>query len=210
MAVEKHIAITGVGQFLEQFKINGTTPFHSPGDTVDEALGQAHALLTLLSGAESVCDVVTYEQGDAYESLRNGIQARALDGIGTLVAFAQFNLDVTRENGPTRAAERRQNTKWVELLGAYNATKVAMKEHSSTPGERKFGTEENEAYEARTAELADAQSAAFEALMLEPAPDSEALAYKTAEYAEFIGGECWHRARDVLEQIAADAKRLSV
>lgn len=86
-----------ISDAMTSFRINGTTPFHSPGDNADEALAQAHALLTLLAGAHNVCDAVTDAEADAYDNIRNEITARALDGIGTLIAFAMHNHDIARD-----------------------------------------------------------------------------------------------------------------
>jgi hypothetical protein len=81
---------------LTNFEINGITPFHSPADNAEEALAQAHAILTTLAGAEQVCDRITEDEADGYDNIRHAITGRALEGIATLIAFAQFNLNTAR------------------------------------------------------------------------------------------------------------------
>ena len=91
--MRNHTTVKGA---MERFKINGTHPLQSPGDTVDTALSQAHALLTLLSGAHSVCNGITQDEADGLDNIRHEITSVALDGICTLIAFALFNHDIAR------------------------------------------------------------------------------------------------------------------
>ena len=191
---------------LITFQINDTTPFHSPSDTAFTALAEAHALLALLAAAEQVCENATEEAADPYENLRNGIMGRGLDGISTLVSFAQFNLDLAYQQ---RHLERRIGA-WGQRLSAYQTAKARMEEHAATDDKSECGSPENVAYEAKTATLANAQADAFNALMLTPAPDRKALSFKCSEYSEFTQGDSWLEGAKILTQIAADAKRLEV
>lgn len=78
---------------LKDLKINGTSPFGSHADGVDERLAEARALLALLSGAHNVCEEVGPARADAFLELRSEIVGRALEGIGTLIALAQYHND---------------------------------------------------------------------------------------------------------------------
>jgi hypothetical protein len=49
-----------------------------------------------LAGAEQVCDRITEDEADGYDNIRHAITGRALEGIATLIAFAQFNLNTAR------------------------------------------------------------------------------------------------------------------
>jgi hypothetical protein len=81
---------------LENFKINDVTSFWSPGDTVIECLDQAHALLLMLAAGEFVSDEAP-PGADQLSSINERIRGRALEGIATLIAFAQFNNELFAE-----------------------------------------------------------------------------------------------------------------
>lgn len=78
---------------LTDTRINGISPFNSPSDDVSQRLAEAYALLTLLEGAHDVCDGISDEAADAFDNIRHEISARALDGIKTLIALAQYHQD---------------------------------------------------------------------------------------------------------------------
>lgn len=86
---------------LAELRINGVTPFHSHPDGVDERLAEAYAILTLLAGAHGVCEEVSEAQADAFDNIRHEIVGRALTGVSTLIALAQYHSDCAR-------AERRK------------------------------------------------------------------------------------------------------
>lgn len=56
-------------------------------------LAEAYALLTMLRSAHDVCEVAGPDVSDAFDNVRHEIQGRALEGIGTLIALAQYHLD---------------------------------------------------------------------------------------------------------------------
>lgn len=188
---------------LSQFTINGTTPFWSPADSADQCLAQAKALLTLLAGAHNVCEEITTEQTDAFDNLRHEISANALDGIGSLIALAMYQLDAAHKQRAAKA----NASKWIELRDAFLT--ATADEKAQGRNEAAFGTPECEAYEAETARLANARSEAFRALMLYPAPDSASLAFKIEVYATITEGDAWDGADKMLAQMTADAKRLA-
>jgi pyrroline-5-carboxylate reductase len=74
---------------LNDLSINGMTPFAGNRDGADQLLAEAHALLTLLSGAYDCAEGATESAADAVVNIRPGITARALNGIATLIALAQ-------------------------------------------------------------------------------------------------------------------------
>lgn len=78
---------------LAAVRINGVAPFLSASDGASERLAEAYALLSLLKGAHEVCEEVGPLHADAFATIRHEIQGRALEGIGTLIALAQYHLD---------------------------------------------------------------------------------------------------------------------
>ena len=203
---------------LTTFKINGTTPFWSPGDVADTCLSQAYALLALLAGANEVCDSVRdepCEHGEPFDNLCHSTHARGLDGIATLIAFAQFNTDAAREKRAPAPAQTDDESdtldQWAQAVTRYLEAKQAAERHSADVTSRSpaFGTPENVADEETTERLADEQANAFDALMLTPAPNRKALAFKTSALSTFLGGDEWHNSAQIIEQIAADAARLA-
>jgi len=78
---------------IDGVKINGASPFWSHGDGASERLSEAYALLTMLRGAHDVCEAVQPEFADAFDNVRHEIQGKALEGIATLIALAQYHLD---------------------------------------------------------------------------------------------------------------------
>lgn len=96
---------------------------------------------------------------------------------------------------------------WEALCRRYEEAKTAIDAHREPEG-TVFGSPEQQAHEAETERLADAQSDAFDAVMLTPAPHAPALAYKLAINSSFGGGEAWHKGAEIAEQLAADAARL--
>lgn len=184
---------------LSQFDINGTNPFWSPADSADECLSQASALLTLLAGAHEVCEQTTADEADAFVNIRHHITGRALSGIGSLIALAMHQQDVAREE---RAAKASAST-WFELRDAFLT--ATADEKAQGRNDAAFGTPECEA----TARLANARTEAFRAMMLHPAPNGKALAFKTEAFTELTDGDAWDGGREMLDQLTADAKRLA-
>lgn len=91
---------------LAKLKINGVSPFNSNRDGVEQRLAEAHALLTLLSGAHNVCEEAGPELADGFDNLRHEISARALEGIGSLIALAQYHHECAcAEDRARRAAK---------------------------------------------------------------------------------------------------------
>lgn len=80
-------------------KINGCTPFLSHGDAASERLADAYAILAVMSQAfegahEAAC------LGDKRETIDNmsyNLVARALDGVASLVAYAQHHIDASEK-----------------------------------------------------------------------------------------------------------------
>ena len=78
---------------IEKFKINGITPFFSAGDDGDQALEEAHALLTLLTAAFEASEHIAKgsdDPNDPITNLRPGIIATAIEGVARLVALGQY------------------------------------------------------------------------------------------------------------------------
>ena len=78
---------------LENFTINGIAPFFSAGDDGDQALEEAHALLTLLTAAFEASEHITKgsdDPNDPITNLRPGIIATAIEGVARLVALGQY------------------------------------------------------------------------------------------------------------------------
>lgn len=96
---------------------------------------------------------------------------------------------------------------WKRLRRDYGIAKAALNAHTEPKGYA-FGSAENDAHEAETERLANAQADAFDALMLHPAPDLTALAHKLAVHSGFLQGDNWHKGAEIAEQLAADAARL--
>lgn len=190
---------------LEGFKITGVTPFWSPADAHDEELAQAHALLLALSAGYESC-AESGQVGLAFDTLTYPLKARALEGIATLIALAQHHSDAAHA---ARIAERPLSNcgAWGARLSAYQTAKARLDEHCgvATPE----GTDAIDAYEARTGELADAHAEAFDALLLTPAPNSAALAYKLELWVQVVGSDCWTNGADLMKQIAADSRRFA-
>jgi hypothetical protein len=78
---------------LSALTINGATPFWSHGDGAQQRLSEAYAILTLLRGAHNVCEEAGDSAADAFANIRHEIKGCALEGIGTLIALAQYHLD---------------------------------------------------------------------------------------------------------------------
>lgn len=78
-------------------RINGTTPFLTHRDSLNDRLGEASALLTVVETALHAADEAVSKGHesivDGIVSLRSGIYARAFEGIKTLVNLAQFHAD---------------------------------------------------------------------------------------------------------------------
>ena len=78
---------------LSAVRINGVSPFYSARDGASDRLAEAFALLTVLKGAHDVCEEAGEDAADAFATIRHEIHGRALEGIGTLIALAQYHLD---------------------------------------------------------------------------------------------------------------------
>lgn len=180
-------------QTIAQFTINGTTPFHCAASSADQCLAQAHALLTLLAGAHDTCQAASEDVADSFDNIRHEITARALDGIASLVGFAQHFTD---EADRKRAERKATPERWAQLVQDYETASAALANSTATDDET-------------TDRMADAQTDAFDAMMLAPAPNAAALAYKLAEFRKITGGDSWHTGEAILAQIEADARRLA-
>lgn len=188
---------------LAQFQINGTNPFWSPADSADECLSQAKALLTLLAGAHEVCEQITPDQTDAFDNIRHAITARAFDGIGSLIALALHQQDVAREERRTKVSA----STWTEKRDAYLTAAADMKAQGRNPGA--FGTPDCEAFEAETLKLSTAQAEAFDAMMLEPAPNAAALAFKLRAFNAMQAFDGWDNGGTIAKQLSADADKFA-
>ena len=87
---------------LDKFTINGVAPFFSAGDDGDQALDEAHALLTVLSTAFEASELLTTRQGATdgecpISTLRPKIFATAIDGINRLIALGRYRNDIYAE-----------------------------------------------------------------------------------------------------------------
>ena len=189
---------------ITTFKINGTTPFWSHGDSADERLSEAHAMLSLLAGAHNVCEGIDPDEREPFENTRHCITARALDGIATLVALAQHHTDMAHEQRRTKI----QEGKWGELRDAYLTAAANEKCHTDKPSPE-FGAPELADYEARTDALCDTRADAFNAMMCEPAPTRGALAFKLRAYHAMQAYDGWEDGGKIAAQLAEDAARLS-
>jgi hypothetical protein len=189
---------------LTKFSINGVTPFHSPGDTGDSCLGEAYALLQLLAGAHQTCEEAGTEAADSFDNIRHEITGRALDGIGTLIALGLSQYDAHRENmkGNTNPS------RWVALRDAFTRAHAAMIAHEALPDNSDCGSPENLAHEDTTERLATAQAEAFDAMMLEPAPNRAALAIKMRAYHDMGAADGWDNGGKIAAMLASDANRL--
>ncbi len=98
-------------------------------------------------------------------------------------------------------------SEWERLRADYEAAAVSMQNHIQPRGHA-FGSAENDAYEAETERLANIQADAFDQMMLHPAPDPSALAYKLTTQSAFLQGDNWHKGAEIAAQLAADGKRL--
>ena len=82
---------------LENFTINGIAPFFSAGDDGDQALEEAHALLTVLAAAFEASEHITKgsdDPNDPMTNMRPGIIATAIEGVARLVALGQYRNDI--------------------------------------------------------------------------------------------------------------------
>ena len=78
---------------LEKFTINGVAPFFSAGDDGDQALDEAHALLTVLAAAFEASEQLTKgadNPDDPIMTMRPGIFATAIEGVARLIALGQY------------------------------------------------------------------------------------------------------------------------
>lgn len=192
---------------LEGLKITGVTPFWSPADARDEELAQAHALLLALSAGYETC-AESGQGGPAFDTLTYPLKARALDGIATLIALAQHHSDAAHFALPSRTEQPVGKCgEWGARLSAYQTAKARLDEHcaTSTPAD----PDGCKAYENKTDELAEAHAEAFDALLLTPAPNSAALAYKLELWVHVVGSDCWTNGADLMKQIAADSRRFA-
>jgi hypothetical protein len=79
---------------LAALRINGTSPFHSPPDSMAERLNEAHALLLVLANGHDCAEAAGGNAADEFGALRHQITSAALHGIATLVALAMHHNDV--------------------------------------------------------------------------------------------------------------------
>ena len=187
---------------LEAFKINGVSPFWSPADAADEHMAQAHALLTLLAGAHGVCDQIDTDSADPFDNIRHGITARALDGIASLVAIAQYQTDVAT----ARHGAKQDDPEWQSLVSTFEAAKSELDEWNKVKDNSVCGSHENREHEARTAALCDVFDTAVSRLILTNAPDAEALRYKLQILALPTFTEMhFSEAGEYAKQVAYDA-----
>ncbi|MEN8859010.1 hypothetical protein [Qipengyuania flava] len=189
---------------LTQFSINGVTPFYSPGDTGDSCLAEAYALLQLLAGAHQTCEEAGADAADSFNNIRHEITGRALDGIGTLIALGLSQYDAHRRGTKGNSDPAR----WVALSDAFASAHAAMLAHEALPDNSKCGSPDNLAHEDKTERLATAQAEAFDAMMLEPAPNRAALAIKMRAYHDISAADGWDNGGKIAAMLASDATRL--
>lgn len=190
---------------LEAFKINGVTPFWSAGDAHDECLAQAHAITLCLSAAHDSSE----DGNDTFDTLTHTLKARALNGVATLLAMAQHQADEALASRTNRSEmpPAEDSRDWAMLTFAYELATRRLDEHPIDRSE--CGSPENIAHETETARLADVRAEAFDALMLAPAPNRKALAYKLAAWRDMVGGDAWHSGDKIAQRLADDAARLA-
>lgn len=78
-----------------ELHMSGMTPFLSHGDAANERLGDAHAILQILSQAFEGAYEASQQEGsrETIALMNQRIVARALDGVASLIAYAQHHLD---------------------------------------------------------------------------------------------------------------------
>ncbi|KZY55398.1 hypothetical protein A3736_01865 [Erythrobacter sp. HI0063] len=135
------------------------------------------------------------------------------DGLKSLL----WQLDTTGGREQVKAAIRSKSdavsavvapTDWDTLCRNYERAKSAVDAHHAIGNPHPFGSAECNLQEATMETLATAQGDAFTALMLFPAPNAAALAYKLATQLTFLGGDQWHESSAIAKQLAADAASL--
>ena len=97
------------------------------------------------------------------------------------------------------------SVRWQSLCRAYDEAAEAMKAHEAIKNPHRYDSPECEAHEAETERLAIAEGEAFDAMMLHPAPDTAALAFKLAAQSSFTKGQHWPTADKIAARLAADA-----
>ena len=98
--------------------------------------------------------------------------------------------------------------RWGCLCRGYEKAKSAVDAHMAIGNPHPFGSHECDEQEATMEALATAQGDAYNALMLFPASDAAALAYKLSTQLAFLGGDHWNENAEIAKQLAADAANL--
>ncbi|WP_298169336.1 hypothetical protein [Novosphingobium sp.] len=77
---------------LLALRMNGTIPFLTHGDGLDDALKQARAMIIVLESAfRTASDADHLPEVDTINCLNPSIVADALEGTATLIALAQYH-----------------------------------------------------------------------------------------------------------------------
>lgn len=97
------------------------------------------------------------------------------------------------------------SVRWQSLCRDYEQAKAAVDAHMAIGNPHPFGSHECDEQEATMEALATAQGDAYNALMLFPALDAAAVAYKLSTQFAFLGGDHWNENAEIAKQLAADA-----
>ena len=97
---------------------------------------------------------------------------------------------------------------WGTLKSAYETASARLDEHCAIRSPE-VGDDAIDNYETKTGVLADARADALTDLILFPAPNCKALAFKLRAYDAVIGGDSWTRGSELVAQLAADAAWLA-
>lgn len=88
---------------IVDLEIGGIHPFYSAGDTADACLGEAHALLTMLTSAFFLSGDVGPTATNEFENLHDRVKGEALAGVARIIATAQYLRDVENQKRSYRA-----------------------------------------------------------------------------------------------------------
>jgi len=93
---------------LTDLRMGGVTPFVSYGDVVNDSLRQSRAILVMLEyGYRAETELQRIPQGEEIEVFRTlnpAIVADAIEGVGALLALAQFCRETEAEQRRTQPA----------------------------------------------------------------------------------------------------------
>lgn len=172
---------------LIRLSINGVTPFWSHPNGLDERLAEAHAILTMLADRHDLIgeDV---EQGD----IRHEIQARAMEGVKTILALAMHHSDCAavehrrRRGAPGTATASR--TAWDALVRRHEEIEAVSLDDT-------------------TDELIDEAGEIIGQIMGMPAPDAAAACWKLDYLLAADKGSTASYDAAYVEQAKADYRR---